>query len=69
MDESLVNAIMLDPPYVVTREAEPDAVWMEGLEGTQAISLDEALEIMADQASTAALDGWLTPEQVEEFFE
>ncbi len=69
MDESLVNAIMLDPPYVVTREAEPDAVWMEGLEGTQAISLDEALEIMADQASTAALDGWLTPEQVDEFFE
>lgn len=69
MDESLVNAIMLDPPYVVTREAEPDAVWMEGLKGTQAISLDEALEIMADQASTAALDGWLTPEQVEEFFE
>lgn len=69
MDENLVNAIMLDPPYVVTKEAEPDAVWMEGLEGTQAISLDEALEIMADQASTAALDGWLTPEQVDEFFE
>lgn len=69
MDESLVNAIMLDPPYVVTREAEPDAVWMEGLEGTQAISLDEALEIMADASSTEGLDGWLTPEQVAEFFE
>ena len=38
MDENLVNTIMLDPPYVITREVEEDAPWMEGLTGTQAIS-------------------------------
>lgn len=69
MDENLVNTIMLDPPYVITREAQPDAVWMEGLSGTKAISLDEALEIMKDQADTAGVDGWISEEEVDALFE
>lgn len=69
MDENLVNTIMLDPPYVITREAQPDAVWMEGLSGTKAISLEEAIEMMKDQADTAAVDGWISEEEVDAFFE
>lgn len=69
MDENLINTIMLDPPYVITREAQPDAAWMEGLSGTKAISLDEAMEMMKDQADTAAVDGWLSEEEVDAFFE
>lgn len=69
MDENLVNTIMLDPPYVITREVEEDAPWMEGLTGTQAISLDEALEMMADKNDTAALDGWISEDIVDTFFE
>ncbi len=69
MDENLVNTIMLDPPYVITREAQPDAVWMEGLSGTKAISLDEALEMMKDQADTAGVDGWISEEEVDALFE
>ena len=69
MDENLVNTIMLDPPYVITREAQPDAVWMEGLSGTKAISLDEALEMMKDQADTAGVDGWISEEEEDALFE
>lgn len=64
MDESLVNAILLDPPYVVTLEGEQDAPWMEGLPNTQAITLDEALELLKDAPDTASLDGWMSKEEV-----
>ena len=69
MDENLINTIMLDPPYVITREGEQDAVWMEGLSGTKAITLDEALEMMKDKADTAAVDGWISEEEVDALFE
>jgi ribose transport system substrate-binding protein len=69
MDENLINTIMLDPPYVITREGEQDAVWMEGLSGTKAITLDEAIEMMKDKADTAAVDGWISEEEVDALFE
>lgn len=69
MDENLINTIMLDPPYVITREGNQDAVWMEGLNGTKAITLEEALGMMEDKADTAAVDGWISEEEVDAFFE
>ncbi|MGF6990347.1 ribose transport system substrate-binding protein [Lachnospiraceae bacterium PF1-21] len=69
MDENMKNTILLDPPYVVTREGDQDAPWMEGLKGTKAITLEEAIELLKDSAETAALDGWLTQEDVDQFFE
>lgn len=68
MDSDLVNTIMVDPPYVVTREGDPNAPWMEGLNGTKAITLEKALELMADKPDTAALDGYLSQEEVDKFF-
>ena len=68
MDTSMKNTILVDPPYVVTREVKEGASWMEGLVGTKAISLDEALKLMADQPETAALDGYLSREEVAAFF-
>lgn len=68
MDENMINTIMVAPPYVVTKEAQPDAAWMEGLENTKAISLDEATEILADVADTAALDGYMDDAAVDKLF-
>lgn len=69
MDESMANTIMLDPPYVVTKDGDQDAAWMKGLKGTKAIKLEEATELLKDSADTAALDGWLSQEEVDQFFE
>lgn len=68
MNEELVNTLMFAPPYVVTNEGDQDAKWMEGLENTKAITVDEALEILADQADTAALDGWMEKEAIDKWF-
>lgn len=68
MDDTMINTIMVDPPYVVTREGDENAAWMEGLTGTKAITLDVALDILADQPDTAALDGYLMQEMVDGFF-
>ena len=68
MDENMINTIMVAPPYVVTKEAQPDAAWMEGLENTEAISLDEAMELLKDSADTAALDGYMSDEAVDKLF-
>jgi ribose transport system substrate-binding protein len=68
MDSSMVNTIVVDPPYVVTRDGDANAVWMEGLNGTKAITLDQAIELMKDKADTAALDGYLSQEEVDKFF-
>lgn len=70
MDESKVNAIMVEPPYVVTRDGDNSAEWAQNLpETTSLISLDEALEIMADQPDTAALDGYPSQEVIDSYFE
>lgn len=68
MDESLVNAIMIDPPYVVTNEGDQDAPWMEGYDFTKAISIDEAVALGEGKPETAALDAWLSDEQIDAFF-
>jgi len=68
-DPNLINTIYIDSPYVVTKEANQNAIWMQGLVGTKSISLAEALEILADLPESAALDGWLSDEVVESLFE
>ena len=70
MDESKVNTIMVEPPYVVTKDGDNSAEWAQNLpETTSLISLDEALEIMADQPDTAALDGYPSQEVIDSYFE
>lgn len=70
MDESKVNAIMVEPPYVVTKDGDDSAEWAQNLpETTQLISLEEALEIMADRSDTAALDGYPAQEVIDSYFE
>lgn len=68
-DETLMNTIYVDPPYAVTLEGDQNAPWMKDFPNTKAISLDEALKVLDGQPDTASLDGWLTPEQVDAYFE
>ena len=63
----MINAIVVDPAYVVTLEGDQNAPWMEGLT-SKAITLDEALELLADKDDTAALDGGLSTEEVAALF-
>lgn len=70
MDESQINAIMVAPPYVVTKTGADEGEWVNNLpETTSLISLDEALEILADAADTAALDGYPERSVIEGYFE
>jgi ribose transport system substrate-binding protein len=66
-DESLVNALIVDPAYVVTREGDQNASWMRGL-NSKAITLEQALEIVKDLRDTEALDGGMTVEEVAALF-
>lgn len=68
LDESLINTIYLDPAYVITNEAQPDASWLEGLEYTKSISLDEALALMEGKEDNAAVDRILTEQQLDSYF-
>lgn len=68
MDESLVNAIMIDPPYCVTNEGDQNAPWMEGYDFTKAITVEEAVALGDGKPDTAALDAWLSDDQVDQFF-
>ncbi|MGB4609421.1 MAG: ABC transporter substrate-binding protein [Saccharofermentanales bacterium] len=68
-DENMINTIMVDPPYVVTKDGDQNAPWMEGLRGSKAITLEEAVELLKDSPDTAALDGWLSAEEADELFE
>lgn len=68
MDETLMNAIMIDPPYVVTNEGDQNAPWMEGYDFTKAISIEEAVALGEGKPETAALDAWLSDEQIDAFF-
>ena len=70
MDKTKINAIMVEPPYVVTRDGDNSAAWAQNLPATtQLISLEEALEIMADKPDTAALDGYPEQEVIDGYFE
>ena len=68
LDSTLINTIMVDPAYVVTKDGDQNASWMKGLVGTKAITLVKAMELLADKEDTAALDGWLTKEDVLKYF-
>ncbi|BCV21392.1 ABC transporter substrate-binding protein [Moorella sp. Hama-1] len=70
LDPNLKNTITVPPAYVVTKEAQPDAPWMQGTSKlTKAISLEEALKLGEGQPDTADLDSVLTEEQVMTFFQ
>ncbi len=68
MDETLVNCVIRDPAYVVTVEGDATAPWMEGLRGTKAITLETAVELVKDMENTDCLDGWLTQEEIDAYF-
>lgn len=67
-DPELVNCIIRDPAYVVTIEGDANAPWMEGLNGTKAITLTEAVELVKDMENTDCLDGWLSQEEIDAYF-
>lgn len=69
MDSALANTIKIDPPYVVTKQAGPNASYMKDLKYTKAISLEQALQLGQGKPDTNALDSWLTSDQVGDFFE
>jgi len=65
----LINTILSPPPYVVTKEAQPNAPWLEGEDpAIKAISLEEALKIGEGQPDSAALDSYWSEEEVEAMF-
>jgi ribose transport system substrate-binding protein len=66
-DESLVNALVVDPAYVVTNEGDQNAPWMEGLT-SKAITLQDALDLVKDKDDTYALDGGMTTDEVAALF-
>jgi len=68
MNSDLVNTIIRDPAYVVTREGDQNASWMEGLNGTKAITLDKAVDLVKDMENTDCLDGWLTQDEIDAYF-
>jgi len=53
---------------VVTREGDQNASWMEGLNGTKAITLDKAVDLVKDMENTDCLDGWLTQDEIDAYF-
>lgn len=68
-DPNLVNAVYVDPYYVVTREGDQNAAWLAEYPNTMALTLDTALEMLKDKEDTAALDGYLDRAVVEAWFE
>ena len=70
MDETQQNAIMVAPPYVVTRDGDNSEDWAKNLpETTQLLSLDAALDLMSDAADTEALDGYPDQDVIDSYFE
>jgi len=67
-DPELVNCIIRDPAYVVTVEGDQNAPWMQGLSGTKAITLEKAVELVKDMENTDCLDGWLSQEEIDAYF-
>ena len=65
---ALVNSIIRDPAYVVTREGDVNASWMTGLNGSKAITLDQAVELVKDMQNTDCLDGWLSQAEIDAYF-
>lgn len=68
-DPNLINAVVVNPYYCVTREGDQNAVWLADYPTTEALTLDKALEMLADKEDTACLDGYLDRAVVESWFE
>lgn len=68
LDSSLVNTVTVNPGFVVTKEGDSTASWMQGYTGTKAITLDKALDMLKDSEDTAALDGYLSRDEVNAWF-
>jgi len=74
-NSSLVNTVIVPPAYVVTKDAQPDAPWLNDTyvpnlkEYTKAISLADALKLGQGQPDTADLDSVLSPDQVASYFQ
>ncbi|WP_067928663.1 ABC transporter substrate-binding protein [Alicyclobacillus shizuokensis] len=69
LNPNLKNTILIDPPYVVTKDANPNAPWMKNLKFTKSISLEEAVKLGQGKSDGAALDAFLTQKQVDSFFQ
>ncbi len=68
LDPELMNTILLEPPYIVTNEAQPDAPWMQRFKYAKSISVDEAVAIGEGMSDADTLDGWMSQEQIDSFF-
>lgn len=68
LDSNLKNTIMLEPPYIVTNEAQPDAPWMARFKYAQSISVDQAVALGEGHSDADALDGWMSQEQIDSLF-
>lgn len=68
LDAELVNTILLEPPYVVTNEAQPDASWMARFKYAKSISVDEAVAIGEGMSDADTLDGWMSQDQIDSMF-
>lgn len=68
LDENLVNTILLEPPYIVTNEAQPDAPWMARFKYAKSISVDEAVALGEGMSDADTLDGWMSQEQIDSYF-
>lgn len=67
-DETLINQIRLEAPYIVTTNGDPDAAWMEGLTVTQAISVDEAIALCEGKSDDWCLDRFMSEEEIDALF-
>lgn len=67
-DENVKNYVVMETPYIITTEADPDAEYMKNQRFTKAIGIDEAVELTANLSDESSLDGWLAREQIKQFF-
>lgn len=65
LNPSLKNTFEVNPPYVVTKHAEPKAPWLRGIPDVKAISLAQAVALGKGKPGSAALDGWMSQKQID----
>jgi ribose transport system substrate-binding protein len=72
MDANMVNAILFEPPYVVTKDGatgQEDWAQVPGVDysKTQYISLDDAVKLAEGLPDTSILDRYLTDEEIDSY--
>ena len=68
LDESYVNCIMVDPPYAITRDGDPNAAYLKNYPFTTALSLKDALEMYKDAEDTYIPDKAMSYDDMRTFF-